>query len=76
LRKKAGRRIAFLGGVSTGLVMDGPVEKIRAEVKKRIGELGEEGGYFCAPDQGMPFPEAHKKAFDEAVAEFGRYSLS
>lgn len=76
LRKKAGKRIAFQGGVSTGLVMDGPIEAIRAEVKKQIGELGKEGGYFCAPDQGMPFPEAHKKAFDEAVAEFGRYTFN
>ena len=73
LRRRVGKRMAFLGGISTGLIMEGPIERIRAEVKKRIAELGREGGYFCAPDQGMPFPEAHKKAFEEAVEEFGSY---
>jgi hypothetical protein len=35
-----------------------------------------DGGYFCAPDQGMPFPQAHIEAFQEAVRRYGQYPLS
>ncbi len=68
-------KMALSGGISTGLVMDGPVGLIREEVKRVIGVLGKDGGYFCGPDQGMPFPESHIQALHEAVEEFGRYPL-
>lgn len=68
-------KMALSGGISTGLVMDGPVDLIREEVKRVIGILGRDGGYFCGPDQGMPFPESHIQALHEAVEEFGRYPL-
>lgn len=69
------RRMALHGGVPTGLVMDGPVEAIRNSVQQSIGLLGQDGGYFCAPDQWMPFPPDHLQAFEQAVQEFGRYPL-
>ena len=75
VRTKTMGRMALLGGVSTGLVMDGPVDKIRDEVKKRIIQLGRDGGYFCAPDQVMPFPKEHLAAFNAAVDEFGKYPV-
>jgi len=53
--------------------MEGPPERIAAEVRRRIAQLGQGGGYFCSPDQGMPYPAAHVKAFDRAVEEYGRY---
>jgi len=68
-------RMALQGGISSGLVMDGPVDVIRDEVARRIGQLGREGGYFCAPDQGMPWPPAHIAALEQAVDEFGVYPL-
>lgn len=55
--------------------MDGPVERIKSEVRNSIHLLGQGGGYFCAPDQWMPFPDVHMKAFDEALKEFGTYPL-
>ena len=67
-------RMTLQGGISSSLVMDGPVEAIRDEVAKRIRQLGAAGGYFCAPDQGLPWPPAHIAALDQAVAEFGRYA--
>jgi uroporphyrinogen decarboxylase len=73
LREKTRGRMALLGGVSTRIIMEGPVSRIHEEVRRRIAQLGKNGGYFCAPDQGLPFPEAHRRAFEEAVAEFGRY---
>jgi len=45
------------------------------KVPKRIWQLGQNGGYFCGPDQEMAFPQAHLSAIQEAVAEFGTYPL-
>lgn len=72
IRKTHGK-MAISGGISTGLIMDGPVDNIRAEVKRAIGILGKDGGYFCSPDQGMPFPAQHLEALHRAVEEFGWY---
>jgi len=38
-------------------------------------ELGRDGGYFCGPDQGMPWPEEHYRAFAETVERYGAYPL-
>ncbi|MFC1736121.1 uroporphyrinogen decarboxylase family protein [Candidatus Hydrogenedentota bacterium] len=68
-------RMALFGGVSTRTVMAGPIEAIRKEVAFRLWQLGREGGYFCRPDQGMPWPEGHIEAVWQAVEEFGTYPL-
>jgi hypothetical protein len=67
--------MALQGGISSGLVMDGPVDAIRDEVARRIRQLGAAGGYFCAPDQGMPWPPAHIESLERAVEEYGHYPL-
>ena len=69
-------RMALHGAVSTATLMSGPVEAIRKETKLRLWQLGRDGGYFCAPDQGMPFPEAHIAAFRTTVEEFGCYPMA
>ncbi len=68
-------RMALQGGLSSGLLVDGPPARIRAEVRRLLWLLGRDGGYFCAPDQGMPWPEAHYAAYQQALEEFGRYPL-
>ena len=68
-------RMALMGGVSSATVMDGPVERIIDEVRERLWQLGREGGYFCRPDQGLPFPEAHVRALHKAVETYGHYPL-
>lgn len=75
LREMTQGRMALFGGVSTSIIMDGPPERITAEVRRCMWELGRSGGYFCAPDQGMPFPEAHIRAFHDAVERYGKYPL-
>jgi hypothetical protein len=70
------KRMALMGGISTAIIMDGPVEKIRNDVKKRILQLGKDGGYFCGADQGLPFPKEHIDALIQAVEEYGKYPLS
>ncbi|MBN1581156.1 MAG: hypothetical protein JXA89_10665 [Anaerolineae bacterium] len=75
LRSRTQGRMALQGAVNSATGMDGPVERIVAEVRKRIWQLGRDGGYFCSWDQGLPFPEAHAAALQEAIAEYGRYPL-
>jgi uroporphyrinogen decarboxylase len=74
VRRVTQGRMTLLGAVSSHVVYEGPIERIKADVKETIGLLAQEGGYICAPDQGMPFPPENIAAFSEAVEEFGRYS--
>ena len=75
VRRETAGRMALQGGVGTKVIMDGPVEAIVAEVRKRMWQLGRDGGYFCGPDQGMPFPKAHIDALNETVEKYGRYPI-
>jgi uroporphyrinogen decarboxylase len=75
VRRLTQGRMALQGGVCSATIVSGPVEGIRAEVAQRLRQLGREGGYFCGPDQGMPWPETHIQALYDAVEEFGCYPL-
>jgi len=68
-------RMALSGGVNSGVIVDGPPERIRALVRERIWQLGRDGGYFCGPDQGMPWPAEHHEAARAAAEEYGVYPL-
>jgi uroporphyrinogen decarboxylase len=76
LRRRTQGRMALEGGVSSRTIYEGPPERIVAEVRRRLWQLGREGGYFCGPDQGLPFPQAHLDALHRAVEEHGRYPLA
>ena len=75
VRERTQGRMALSGAVSTVTLMAGPPERILAEVRERLWQLGRTGGYFCGPDQGLPFPKEHTDALWAAVEEFGRYPL-
>ena len=75
LRRRTQGRMALQGAVSTATIMAGPARRIREEVRLRLWQLGREGGYFCAADQGMPFPPEHVEALNEALETYGRYPL-
>jgi uroporphyrinogen decarboxylase len=76
VRRQTQGRMALQGGVSSATVVSGPVEAIRAQVAERLWQLGRDGGYFCGPDQGMPWPAEHLSALHTAVQELGKYPLS
>lgn len=67
-------KMSINGAISTALLEKGPVEAIDAEVKRVIDLLGQQGGYFCAPDQAMPIPEEHMAAMRNARDKYGRYT--
>jgi uroporphyrinogen decarboxylase len=75
MRRCTQGRMALQGGVRSATIVAGPVEAIRDEVAQRLWQLGREGGYFCGPDQGMPWPEEHIQALYDVVDELGRYPL-
>ena len=64
--------VALQGAVSSATVLDGPPEWTVAEVRERIWQLGQNGGYLCSPDQSLPFPDVHKRTFRNAIDEFGQ----
>jgi uroporphyrinogen decarboxylase len=68
-------RMALQGGVNSATIMEGPVDRIVAEVRERLRQLGQHGGYFCGQDQDLPFPEAHVAALRDALETYGRYPL-
>ena len=75
VRSRTQGRMALVGGISTKTLLEGPAATIREEVRNAICTLGQNGGYFCAPDQGMPFPPSHYQAYLDALEEFGTYPL-
>lgn len=64
-------RMALHGGVNSDIVVRGPKEKIIAETKQRMRQLGAQGGYFCDVDQHMAYPEGHLEALRETVERYG-----
>lgn len=75
LRRVTQGRMALQGAVRSSTIMTGPVGEIRREVAQRLWQLGRDGGYFCSPDQGLPWPQEHIQAMNAAVQELGRYPL-
>jgi len=67
-------KMALHGGVRSDIVLNGPVERIVEETKRRMMQLGRAGGYFCSVDQHLDFPSAHVDAMERTVREFGHYN--
>ncbi|MBN1809358.1 MAG: hypothetical protein JW909_09850 [Planctomycetes bacterium] len=75
VRLKTRGKMALQGGVSTHRIMTCSIEDIVAETRFRLWQLGRDGGYFCGPDQGMPFPEKSIQAVRDTVEEYGVYPI-
>jgi uroporphyrinogen decarboxylase len=68
--------MAMEGCIPSHLVLDGPIEDIEAEVGRRIRQLGQQGGFFCRPDQTLDYPKEHVGALEAAVRRCGTYPLT
>jgi hypothetical protein len=75
LLEKANALVALEGGISTDIIVKGPTDRTIEEVRRKLWQLGRDGGYFCRQDQGMPFPDEHIAAVGEARERLGRYPL-
>ncbi len=75
LRRITQGHLALEGGLNSEVIVAGPPQRIRRLVRRRLWQLGRNGGYFCQADQGMPWSPEHIEAAKEAVAEYGTYPL-
>ena len=78
LKKDFGKDLVFQGGVDIKNVLNnGTVEDVRREVRLRIEQMGEGGGYVLAPAHnfGNDIPLENMLTFFEAGIELGTYPL-
>ncbi len=79
LKKQYGDRIAFCGGIDSQFVLDRPgvtPDEVRAEVRRRIDEMGHGGGYIAAPSHDVPFDQELIDAMNDEIATYGKYPLA
>jgi uroporphyrinogen decarboxylase len=75
LKREFGRDLAFWGAIDTQQVLPrGTPAEVREEVKCRIGDLAEDGGYIVASVHNIQpeVPPENIEAMCEATLEFGR----
>lgn len=75
LKREFGRDLAFWGAIDTQQVLPrGTPAEVREEVKRRIGDLAEDGGYIVASVHNIQpeVPPENIEAMCEATLEFGR----
>ncbi len=75
IREKTDGKMCLRGGISTALIANGTPEEIEADVRDKIALLGKNAGYFCSPDQKIPWTDENYRAFTEALDRWGRYPL-
>ena len=77
LKREFGDRVAFWGGVDTQRVLPfGTPDDVRAEVRRRVRDLGPGGGYVLGAVHNIQaeVPPENICAMFEAAREFGRYN--
>lgn len=75
LKKQFGDLITFCGGIDSQFVLDRPgvsTDEVRAEVRRRIDELAEGGGYIAGPSHGVPYDPEIIGAMKDEIACYGR----
>ncbi len=78
LKREYGKDMVFQGGVDVKKVLNnGTVEDVRREVRLRIEQMGQDGGYILAPAHnfGNDIPLENMLAFFKAGQELGFYPL-
>ncbi len=73
-----GKEICFHGAMDVQQVLtNATVDQVRAEVRRRIGDLGQDGGYILATchNINVDIPPDNLRVMFEAAKEFGRYPL-
>ncbi len=77
LKKRFSGQIAFCGGIDSQFVLDRAgvtPEEVRAEVRKRIDELADGGGYVASPSHSVPYDPIILEAMNDEISRYGKYS--
>ena len=76
LKREYGERICFIGGIDSQHVLSRPgatPADVDEEVRRRIEDMAEGGGYIAAPSHNVPYDKALLDAMNTAIAKYGRY---
>lgn len=74
LKRQYGHKISFCGAIDSQFVLGRPgvtPNEVRYEVRKRIDEMAENGGYIAAPSHSLPFNEDIIAAMNDEIAVYG-----
>jgi uroporphyrinogen decarboxylase len=78
LKKRFGNKLAFVGGIDTQTVLPfGSSAEVASEVRRRIRDLGTQGGYVLAAVHSIQadVPPENILAMCDEVAVSGKYPL-
>jgi uroporphyrinogen decarboxylase len=78
LKKRFGHKLAFVGGIDTqGVLPFGSPAEVACEVRRRIRDLGPQGGYVLAAVHSIQadVPPENILAMCDEVAVSGKYPL-
>ncbi|GAP10269.1 uroporphyrinogen-III decarboxylase [Bellilinea caldifistulae] len=78
IKQKFGNQISFLGGIDISHAMLGSREEVVQEVKTRLAQLAEGGGYILAPANHLQadVPAENVITLFQAAHEWGKYPLA
>ncbi len=78
IKRKFGNQISFLGGIDISHAMLGSQEEVVQEVKTRLAQLAEGGGYILAPANHLQadVPPENVVTLFQAAHELGTYPLN
>ena len=76
LKKQFSGKITFCGGIDSQFVLAKPdvtEKEIRDEVRKRIDELADGGGYIAMPSHEVPYKKELLNAMNDEIKVYGKY---
>jgi hypothetical protein len=75
MKRKYGQWITFCGGIDSQFVLGRPgvtEGEVRAEVRKRIDDLADGGGYIAMPSHSVPYDPELIVAMNDEITHYGR----
>lgn len=77
MKIKYGDRLTFMGGIDIKSALPGSEADVKAEVERRINEMGAGGGYILAPSNHVQWDVPPQNLFTlfDTARQYGRYPL-